>query len=562
MMIKLPTARLPPRCTQRGFLLPQLAIVVLVAGVLSAYAGNRYWQGVMNQNRDDSARMVGTQLATVNDATKTYATTFFTQIQRGQGVTRNGYTLGAERLLSPSLADLSALGFLPSRVLNPVVYNGQAITFNVQLQVDAQSGCTVPTCNLLFQVTTSAPLMTPGNGAQVDVRRATLAATTASPANAGVSLPASMGGDPSVFVAKGGNPIGNNASAVAGLVAIRNGYDSSGFMEFDRRDGSLPRTGDINMQDSSGAKHNIKNAGEISGDSTVTGTLRVTGLAVEGQPCVQIGLIAANAFGKLLGCDGKLWGKATDMPNAHRYLFTESTSWTVPDGVKGALVTMAGGGGSGFGWRFISHYQTGASGGFVFSAPVNLTAGQAISVVVGKGGIAFTPYATTTPVQSKPGYFIYANPANDDGLSGYPGGASKLVAPSGDVLLQCDGASGSYAWGVDSFTGGLVAGNVKGALNQSGFPNYPVPNRPATGAYVEGYGAPGACGPSRYGFGNQGNQSYSIAPGSYAGGPTPFGYGSGGGISISGCYVNQNDIGTCIYPSPGRDGVVMIDVLY
>lgn len=562
MMRKQHTARLPPRRTQNGFLLPQLAIAVLVGGILMAYVGNRYWQGVIDQSRDDSARMVGTQLSTVNDATKTYVTEFFTQIQQGQAVTRNGYTLSSERLLAPTLSDLNSLGFLPSRALNPVVYNGQSITFKVNLQVDAQSGCTIPTCNLQFQVTTSAPLMIPGSSAQADVRRATLAAATASTANAGVSLPSSMGGDPKLFVAKGGNPIGNNPGAVAGLVAIRNGYDSSGFMAFDRRDGSLPRTGDINMQDSSGAKHNIKNAGEISGDSTVTGTLRVTGLAVEGQPCVQIGLIAANAFGKLLGCDGKLWGKATDMPNAHRYLFTESTTWTVPDGVKSALVTMAGGGGSGYGWRFISHYQTGASGGFVFSAPVNLTAGQTISVVVGKGGIAFAPYQTTTPVQSKPGYFIYTNPANDDGLSGYPGGASKLVAPSGDVLLQCDGGSGAYATGVDSFTGGLVAGNVKGALNQTGFPNFPVPNRPAIGLYVDGYGAPGACGPARYGYGNQGNQSYAIASGFYAGGPTPFGYGSGGGISISGCYVNQNEIGTCIYPSAARDGVVMIDVLY
>ncbi|WP_421556726.1 hypothetical protein [Pseudomonas kitaguniensis] len=560
-MKKQPAARLPPTRTQKGFLLPQLAIVVIVGGLLTAYMGTRYWQGVIDQSRDDSARMVGTQLATVNDATKTYATTFFTQIQRGQGVTRNGYTLGTERLLTPSLADLNGLGFLPSRALNPVVYNGQAITFNVKLQVDAQSGCTVPTCNLLFQVSTSAPLMTPGNGAQVDVRRATLAATAASPANAGVSLPASMGGDPSVFVAKGGNPIGNNTGAVAGLVAIRNGYDSSGFMEFDRRDGSLPRTGDINMQDTSGAKHNISNAGTLTAVATSTGTLQVTGLAKEGDACTQVGLIASNTSGKLLGCDGKSWGKATDMPNAHRYMFTSSTQWTVPSGVKSAMVTMAGGGGSGVGWRFGSQYITGHSGGFVFSAPVNLTAGETLSVVVGTGGIAFGPVSTDGTV--------FVPPMGDDGLAGYPGGTSQIISPSQGTLLECGGGSGASYGMYNSLTGGVrIPGPQGGAYTYSSTPyGGATANRPATAPYSVVNG-PGACGPADYGRGNKGASFWAANPtvplnsGTYPGALTPFGYGSGGSISVSGCNVSANDVGICIFPTPGRDGVVMIDVLY
>lgn len=560
-MKRQPTARLPPRHAQQGFLLPELAIAVLVGAVVLAYVGGRYWQGVVDKSRDDSARMVGTQLATVNDSTKTYATTFFTQIQRGQSVSRNGYTLAPERLLSPTLADLNGLGFLPSRALAPVVYNGQAISYRIDLQVDTQSGCTVPTCNLLFQVTTSAPLLLPGQQAEVDVRRATLAATTASPANAGVSLPASMGGDPAVFVAKGGNPIGTNVGGVAGLVAIRNGYDSSGFMEFDRRDGSLPRTGDINMQDSSGAKHNINNAATVSADAAVTGTLQVTGLAAEGDACTQVGLIAANSRGKLLGCDGRIWGKATDMPNAHRYLFTESTQWTVPDGVKSALVTMAGGGASGYGWRFSGQYATGSSGGFIFSAPVNLKAGEKITVQVGLGGRGVNTIMTNRPVTGYPNYRVFTNPTDDDGLGGYPGESTKLISPSDGVLLECAGGSGAYAGGVDDFAGTPVPGNVPGARAFSGFPNYPSPNRRAAGNYTNPDG-PGACGPNNYGVGNPGNISWQAISGVYSGGTTPFGYGSGGSIYITGCYVHETVMGTCINSYPGRGGVVMIDVLY
>src|SRR5204863_173778 len=136
----------------------------------------------------------------------------------------------------------------------------------------------------------------------------------ASPGNAGVAMPTSFGGNPNIFVTQGGTQTGTNPGGVAGLVSMSNGYDSQGFFQFDRRDGSLPRTGDINMQDTAGAKHNINNAGTVNADTTNTGTLYVSGLAVEGTACSKLGLIAANSSGKLLACNGSTWGKATDMP--------------------------------------------------------------------------------------------------------------------------------------------------------------------------------------------------------------------------------------------------------
>ena len=273
---------LSPMRKQGGFLLAQMGIVVLLLSVAMAYVGQKYWHETVRQNGDDRARLVGTIASTVNDAMKTYTTTFFSQIQLGQSITRNGYTVPPARVLAPTTADLNGLGFLASRAVNPIIYNGQSIGFSVQLKVDTASGCTVPTCNLLFQVTTTVPLLNSGSNT-VDVRRATMAATAASPGNAGVSMPVSFGGNPGVFVTSNGTQTGTNPGGVAGLISVSNGYDSSGFFMFDRRDGSLPRTGDINMQDTSGAKHNINNAGTINADSAVTGTLQVTGLAVEGR---------------------------------------------------------------------------------------------------------------------------------------------------------------------------------------------------------------------------------------------------------------------------------------
>lgn len=342
-MKRLPTVRLPPRQRQRGFLLPQLALVVGVLVLITAYAGNQYVQASMDQKRDDKAKLIGERMADVSDATKTYATTFFTQIQRGESVTRNGYTLPPQRLLAPTLTDLSGLGFLPATAINPMVYNGQTLQLNVAMRINTQSGCTIPSCSLLFQVTTSAPLLIP-NGNTVDIRRATIAATAASPGNAGVSMPSSMGGDPSVFVGNGGTVTGTNSGGVAGLVSMSNGYDSQGFFEFLRRDGSLPMTGTLNMQDTSGAKHDITNANDIDAvdvtasgaitaagavtGGTVTATGAVTGktvtstgrlrsgeflqldaIAIEKNVCSPNGLVGRNTAGLTLSCQSGRWQK-------------------------------------------------------------------------------------------------------------------------------------------------------------------------------------------------------------------------------------------------------------
>jgi hypothetical protein len=339
-MKRLPTVRLPPRQRQRGFLLPQLALVVGVFVLITAYAGDRYAQASMDQKRDDKAKLIGERMANVSDATKTYATTFFTQIQRGESVTRNGYSVAPQRLLAPTLTDLSGLGFLPAKAINPMVYNGQTIQLNVAMRINTQSGCTIPSCSLLFQVTTSAPLLIP-NGNTVDIRRATIAATAASPGNAGVSMPSSMGGDPTVFVGNGGTVTGTNSGGVAGLVSVSNGYDSQGFFEFLRRDGSLPMTGTLNMQDASGTKHDIINANDIDAvDMTASGAitgktvsstgrlktgeyLQISGRAVEGQRC-EANTVGLTTTGVMLTCQpgaGNLltWGQL------RTYNFVETT---------------------------------------------------------------------------------------------------------------------------------------------------------------------------------------------------------------------------------------------
>lgn len=302
------------RRPQQGFLLVQFAIAMTLLSLVLSYLGYQYWQKNVRGIADDRARLVGRTLASINDAAKSYMTTFFAQIQRGQAVTLGAYTVPAARVRNPSTADLYGLRMLESRFVQPLVYNGTSIGFSVVVTVDTSSGCVIPSCNLHSLTSSSSALLDPQSG-QADVRRATLAAVTASPANAGVALPTNMGGDPRFFVNQNGLEVAANTSGVAGVIAAVNGYDSAGFMEFARRDGSLPMTGDINMLDDSGERHSIRNASDVA-TQTVTAAGRVkTGefldldgpIQVEGTPCEKRGLAASDAGGLLLSCQSGRW---------------------------------------------------------------------------------------------------------------------------------------------------------------------------------------------------------------------------------------------------------------
>jgi type II secretory pathway pseudopilin PulG len=244
---------------------------------------------------------------------------------------------------------------------------------------------------------------------------------------------------------------------------------------------------------------------------------------------------------------------------SYRFVFTSTQTWQVPPGVKNAFISMAGGGGSGFGWRVQNAVFTGHSGGYVFSHPVNLIPGEIMTVEVGTGAASYAP--VKTGALAKPGspFYVFNSPSGDDGLGGYPGTASKLISPTMGTLLECDGGSGASIKGIDNFGGPMVAGNKPGAMVGSGNPPIKAPNRGAAGPYAT-LGGPGACGPNKYGLGNTGVELWGMSSGNYLGGTTPFGYGTGGGLNRSGCYVSSTVLGTCNAPTNGRDGVVFIDI--
>jgi hypothetical protein len=320
--------RLVGKKFQRGWMLAELLIAVTLLGGILSYYGVRAARETSKEILDNRARLVGTTMKDVAGGAATYSTLFYEQVQLGQAVTRNGYTVPAADVLTPTTADLRSLGLLEAKSVNPIVFNGQSIAFSIRFTVDTSTGCAVPSCALTYQVATTTALLDPRTNA-ADIRRATLAANTASPGNAGVSMPATMGGNPNIFVTTAGSQTGVNAGGVAGLVALNSGYDSQGFSAFLRRDGTLPMTGNLNLQDTTGTKHDLINGGtlgavNVAAINTVTGNkvistarmetgeyLQILGAANENGPCERDGLVgivgSGTSSGLLLSCQSLVW---------------------------------------------------------------------------------------------------------------------------------------------------------------------------------------------------------------------------------------------------------------
>ena len=170
-------------------------------------------------------------------------------------------------------------------------------------------------CNVTALVASTEPMVDLQSPNEVDLRRATIAAGVAGTGRAGISLPE----NPGVFVSIDNTNVGANAAGIAGLIAITNGYGSRGFLEFARRDSSLPMTGDINMQDDSGVRHYLRNVNDVA-TQTVNATGRVkTGeyLDLDGPPvvkdtaCTKIGLVGSTDRGQMLSCQEYLWKVAS-----------------------------------------------------------------------------------------------------------------------------------------------------------------------------------------------------------------------------------------------------------
>lgn len=296
--------------------------------------------------------------------------------------------------------------------------------------------------------------------------------------------------------------------------------------------------------------------------------LEINTVVVELAGCPTNGEVAKDSANNLLSCQGNLWLKVGKSPVLHRFVFTSSGTWTVPDHVTSGFISASGGGGSGMGWRVRSHSSSGHSGGFVMNHQVPMVPGEVLQISVGKGATGYAP--VNSGILSNAGfpyYIFWGNPANS-GLTGLPGGTTNVVSPTNGLLLECSGGAGSG--GVSPTSAPLhgenntnpVASVASVDLVPYGPSTYTWQIQKATHSTAGDVWGSGVCGSGNYGLGVEAMYNAASVGDTVSGGRTPFGYGSGGDLVISRCFVTASVQELCRFPQNGTDGVVMIDVFY
>lgn len=304
------------------------------------------------------------------------------------------------------------------------------------------------------------------------------------------------------------------------------------------------------------------NQAEVAGRVVVDADAVFKGVVVAGTPCPVNGAIAANSTYDLMSCKELKWSKISDPPKMYRFSFTANSTWVVPAGVTSAQVSMAGGGGSGLGWRASSKQNGGNSGGYIYNEPITVVPGETMTIEVGKGAVSYQPINPPSNTTIAGGqYYWYQPPVGDPGHTGYSGSSSKVISPSLGTVLECTGGSGASMGGIDGIDGPAMPGGVPGFRSGSGVPAIATPDPIAAGPW-SAYATAGACGPNNKGRGNNGAEVYYSAGGTVRGGISPFGYGSGGDTVVERWYVTYDTVGPVIFCQPGRDGIVYIDIMY
>ena len=246
-----PSRKRRPETAQRGFTLVEVAIASVFATasilLLLAYDSDRL--------HTQAAQAQGDVLNALNNAVNAYEVANFTALINNTPIP------GYANPYSPAIAELNAGGYLTGNFSSSNIYGG---TYVISLAV-LPAGCVAPNCNVGGTVSLSAPILNTKGQADLIAAGAAMAEAGGDAGVSSQSSPGQISGPNGAWTVA--NPMGN----VAGILAMRNGYLSSGFSAFLRRDGSLPMTGTLSL-----GGNNISNVNTVTATSGNIGTVNGT----------------------------------------------------------------------------------------------------------------------------------------------------------------------------------------------------------------------------------------------------------------------------------------------
>lgn len=252
--------RLKRKKSLSGFMLLDAFIAL---GLTLSIAASVYWLYARYQHINQAIAQAN-NLTTVSNASGTYMTVYFTPLVNGTAVT------GVANEYAPTISELVGLGLLPSTFSATNNYGGG---YTVAVS-KVPSGCVAPSCDLSSLANLTNAITDPITKTVDTV--ALGSAAQAAGGNAGYSTPSVPG---TISGLQGAWSAPNPAGSVAGILAMRAGYGSSGMAQFTRRDGSAPPTANWNMNNYSVTGINALGSTTLatSGAAAIGGALNVTG---------------------------------------------------------------------------------------------------------------------------------------------------------------------------------------------------------------------------------------------------------------------------------------------
>lgn len=275
---------------QGGFGIISALLALVIGSIVSVGA----IEGRATEAQVNAGRLQGDLLGLVKDATNNYAMENYPSLQQNQPVTKNGVTLSAGQAMSPQIADLVGMGYLP------VGTSAQARLSSGIYRVSlarTPAGCAGAACNIAGQVYIDQPIRKYGstdmNGLAIGALMDRVGGDVL------VSLPTS----PASLLGMSGTTIANPvAGNPAGVIGARVGFGSAGFGRFlivnDPRDPNF--------------QGNLTVAGQIRGQNVTANNAVVASNSVgvgTGSSGCRLGEVLANGniVSRTMNCVQRAW---------------------------------------------------------------------------------------------------------------------------------------------------------------------------------------------------------------------------------------------------------------
>jgi hypothetical protein len=227
------------RRRQRGDI--SIVGLALTATISMMMAGAALWaqrQDMLSNLRKSQGQM----LFDIGNGYNSYIVNHFPALIAGTAVS------GVSNPMAPSIADIQTTGDLPASY-QPTSLTGLPYIASLQ---KVPAGCTGGSCNITGLVCVNGAIIDPSTGQPQPLGEA-IAGVGADGLASDTMSPGTLWGRNGALSTA--NPLGS----VAGTLCMQVGYNTSGWSQFVRKDGSIGMEGDFNLAGTNGTKHNIVN---------------------------------------------------------------------------------------------------------------------------------------------------------------------------------------------------------------------------------------------------------------------------------------------------------------